>query len=73
MSILEQVIYLADMIEPGRKDFDGLRAIRDAAQHSLGKAMRLSLLDTIAYVKEGNKGIHPATLQALRWFESGRG
>ncbi len=73
MSILEQVIYLADMIEPGRKDFEGLGAIRDAARHSLGKAMRLSLLDTIAYVQEGNKGIHPATLEALRWFESGRG
>ena len=62
MSLLDKIIYLADMIEPSRT-FDGVDEIRSAS--SLDEMMRLALLRSIWYIKERGNPIHPATLRAL--------
>jgi len=63
MTILDKVIYLADMIEPSRS-FEGVDRIRNAS--SLDEMMRLALLRSIWYIKEKGNPIHPATLRALK-------
>ena len=65
MSLLDKVIYLADMIEPSRS-FDGVEQIR--AANSLDDMMRLALLRSIWYIKERGNPVHPATLRALQDF-----
>ena len=62
MTILDKVVYLADMIEPSRS-YQGVDEIRSAS--SLDEMMRLALLRSIWYIKESGNAIHPATLRAL--------
>jgi nicotinate-nucleotide adenylyltransferase len=63
MTLLDKIIYLADMIEPSRS-YDGVDQIRNAS--SLDEMMRLALLRSICYIKEKGNAIHPATLRALQ-------
>ena len=62
MTLLDKVVYLADMIEPSR-DFDGVDEIRQAA--TLDDMLRLAFSRSICYIKERGKDVHPATLRAL--------
>lgn len=62
MTVLDKVIYLADMIEPSRS-YEGAETIRSAA--TLDEMMRLALLRSIWYIKENGNAVHPATLRAL--------
>lgn len=56
MTALDMVIYLADVIEPGRRPFPGLEEIRTLAQTSLPAAVLLSMQRTRAYVL--SRGLH---------------
>ncbi|MBC8014598.1 MAG: bis(5'-nucleosyl)-tetraphosphatase (symmetrical) YqeK [Sporomusaceae bacterium] len=63
MTVLDKIIYLADVIEPGRT-FKGVEKIRKAALTNLDKALLASIDQSIRYiVKEGGL-IHPATIAA---------
>ncbi len=62
MTLLDKIIYLADMIEPSRS-FEGVDEIRNAA--SIDEMMHLALLRSIWYIKQCNQTVHPATLRAL--------
>ena len=63
MTVLDKVIYLADMVEPSRC-YEGVDQIRQA--DSIDEMMRLALLRSIWYIKEKGNAIHPATLRALQ-------
>lgn len=58
MSILAKVVFLADMIEPGR-DFPGVDALRKLAFKNLDKAMLKAYSNTIDYLIEAGQLIHP--------------
>lgn len=51
MTALEQILFLADYIEPGRKEFDGLQTARRAAFENLNQATALVLKQTIQYLQ----------------------
>lgn len=68
MSRLDMAVYLADKIEPTRKDYPTLSAVRALARQSLEKALRLSLEGTIRHVKKGGGSQHPATSETLSWL-----
>jgi predicted HD superfamily hydrolase involved in NAD metabolism len=72
MSAQEAIIYLADMIEPGRGDLDDLPAIRALAWTDLDAAMRLALRSTVAYIERKRRAVHADTLDALHWYEGKR-
>lgn len=63
MTLLDKIIYLADMTEPSRS-FAGVEQIRQA--DTIDEMMRLALLRSIWYIKERGNPIHPATLRALQ-------
>lgn len=69
MSVLEQVLYLADYIEPSRRPFDGLDALRKEAYRDLNDAMILGLTMGIADIKRRGIQPHPRSAEALRWFQ----
>ena len=58
MTQLAKVVFLADMIEPGR-DFPGLEELRKLAQKNLDKAMLKAYSNTIEYLLAGAQLIHP--------------
>ena len=58
MTVLDKIIYLADCIEPAR-DYPGVEAVRDAAERDLDKAVRLQVINTLAYLLRRERIIHP--------------
>lgn len=67
MTLLEKIIYIADYIEPGR-DLLGIDAIRNLATKDLDKSIRLSMDNTIKYLIDKHKLIHPDTLEARNYL-----
>ena len=62
MSLLDKVVYLADMIEPSRA-YEGVEQIRQA--ETIDDMMRLALSRSLWYIKKRNGDVHPATLRAI--------
>lgn len=69
MTRLEKIIYLADIIEPNRKSFPGLEALRQLCMEDLDKAMHKALRMSLEHVREQGKTLHPDTLAALTTYE----
>ncbi|PTM59551.1 bis(5'-nucleosyl)-tetraphosphatase (symmetrical) YqeK [Desmospora activa] len=63
MSQLEQVIFVADAIEPGRR-YPGVDGIRKRAQTNLEEALLQSLDNTIRFLIERRQKVYPLTLAA---------
>ena len=63
MSVLEKIIYLADMIEPDRK-FDGIKRLRRLADGVLDTAMLAAYDISIKYVVKTGRLLHPKTIAA---------
>lgn len=63
MSVLEKIIYLADMIEPNR-DFPQVEELRKAAFEDLDKAVLCALDRSIVYNVQKGVILHPNTVLA---------
>jgi predicted HD superfamily hydrolase involved in NAD metabolism len=70
MNTLEQIIYLADMIEPNR-DYAGVQELRAAASQNLKTGVVAALDHTIRYLLNINKPIHLHTIDARNYFLMG--
>lgn len=62
MSDMDKVIFLADMIEPGR-DYPGREKLKSLALRNLDRAMLLGLDSTIRYCLDQNRVLHPRTIE----------
>lgn len=67
MSELDKIIYLADMIEPGR-DYPGLERLKCVAGRDLDRGMLLGLESTIRYCLEQGKILHPRTIAVRNYY-----
>lgn len=64
MTVLQKIIYFADMIEPNR-DYPGVDELREFAKnHTLDEIMFKALSESILFVIEKKGLIHPATIVA---------
>lgn len=61
MSELEKIIYIADYIEPGRKQAPNLSQIRQLAFRDLDEALFHVLKDNLAYLQQTNIPMDPMT------------
>jgi predicted HD superfamily hydrolase involved in NAD metabolism len=61
MTVLDQIIYLADAIEPGRK-YDGVDSIRQLASTNLSRALAESIDNTLRYLLNRRQPIFPLTV-----------
>ena len=71
MSALEKLIFLADMLEPGR-DFPGIRRLRKLFAESLDACMYRSLKEEIKHLKKGKGSIYPLTFRAYEYYKEHR-
>ncbi len=62
MTLLEKIIYMADLIEDGR-DFKGVEEIRKEAFKNLDKALIMGCNTTMSYVMAKGQIIHPLTVE----------
>lgn len=62
MTALDKIIYLADVIEPGRA-FVGLEEVREAAQGDIDKAFRLAYEGQMRFLLTQRRPLHPVTIQ----------
>ncbi len=72
MTVLEQIIYLADVIEPNRT-FDGVEALRERVANGLDSAMRMALERTLLLVEQRGYACHPASLRAYEYYQNTEG
>ena len=68
MSLLEKIVFIADYIEPGRKQAPNLEEVRKLAFIDLDKALVMILADTIEYVKSTGGEFDPMTEQTYEYY-----
>jgi predicted HD superfamily hydrolase involved in NAD metabolism len=68
MSVMDKIIFLADMIEPSRKAYPDLERLRQLCPLDLDQAMLLGLESTIRYCLERGTLLHPRTVEARNTF-----
>lgn len=68
MSLLEKIIYIADYIEPGRKQAPNLNTIRPLAFQDLDRAMVAILRDTLDYLESSHTEIDAMTQKTYDYY-----
>lgn len=67
MGLLEQIIYIADYIEPNR-DFPGVEKLREKAYIDLRGALKLGLEMSINELTESGRTPHSRSVETLNWL-----
>lgn len=68
MSVLEKIIYIADYIEPGRKQAPNLNKVRKLAFEDIDAALLQILDDILGYLQGGDNTIDPMTQQTYDYY-----
>ena len=68
MTDLEKILYLADVIEPNRKPYEGIEDLRRLCKSNLDCAMLFAIERSIEYVQHRHKKLHSQTLAAQQYF-----
>lgn len=69
MTLLEKILYLADFIEPTRKEFPALSELRRLSVIDLDLATLRALESCIAHVKSQGKDVHKQSLDTLEFYQ----
>ncbi len=67
MTTLDKIVYLADVIEPGRT-YEGVDELRDICKHDINRGLLFAFDRTIGYVIKRRMLIHPFTVEARNWI-----
>ena len=67
MTLLEKIIYLADMIEPTRT-FDGVEELRRLCYEDIDRAMAAALSHSLEHIRAGNIEPHRNSVEAYLWY-----
>ncbi len=70
MTLLEKIVFIADYIEPHREKFEGLEEARRLAYSDLDMAIKVILEQTIDFVKQRGRLLHPLSLEALDYYQT---
>lgn len=70
MSDLEKIIYIADYIEPGRKQAPNLTQVRKLAFTDLDKTLLMILENTLEYLKEIGNETDPMTRETYDFYKA---
>ena len=61
MTLIDQILFVADFVEPGR-NFPGAEAARETAMADLTAGVRYEILNTLTFLIQGKKQIYPKTI-----------
>lgn len=68
MTLLEKIIYIADYMEPNRKQAPNLDTVRTLAFQDIDKALVKILSDTLKYLAECNEETDPLTSETYEYY-----
>ncbi len=68
MSDMEKILYLADIIEPNRKVFDGLNELRELCFENLDRALLFGFGLTISHTNRRGHILHNQTIDAEKYI-----
>ncbi len=69
MNLLDEILFVADYIEPGRESLPNLYTLRKLAYHDLDKTVEQILADTVAYLNtRREQSMDPTTLAAYEYY-----
>ena len=69
MTLLEKIIYIADFIEPGRKEIPKLDEIRRMSFQNIDQALFTILENSLAYLRTRDKVIDPITEKTYLYYK----
>ncbi|MFI3237495.1 MAG: bis(5'-nucleosyl)-tetraphosphatase (symmetrical) YqeK [Lachnospiraceae bacterium] len=70
MTLLEQLIFVADYMEPGRRKAPNLLEIRRLAYQNIDKATVKILEDTLSHLEEDGEEIDYCTVDTLQFYRT---
>ena len=65
---LEQIVFIADYMEPNRKMIPGLSKVRKLAFEDLDKCTKTILKNTIEYLTECGQEIDERTVETYKYY-----
>lgn len=68
MTVLEKILYLSDIIEPNRKQFDGLDELRLLCSSDLDRALLCGFGLTISHTNRSGHILHNQTIEAEKYI-----
>lgn len=69
MSLLEKIVYIADFIEPNRKNLEDMDIIRKEAFTDIDRCLAHILHNSVIYLKTINKECDDATMKAYEYYK----
>ncbi len=69
MSLLDKIVYIADYIEPGRKELPNMAHIRALAFDDIDECLMAILKDSLDYLKTRNLTIDPMTEKTYDYYK----
>lgn len=72
MTLLEKIIYIADYIEPNRKNIPGLEEIRNIVFQDIDRSVYLSAQNTVRYLDGGGKSVDPMTVSTRDYYRNNK-
>lgn len=69
MSLLEKIVYIADYIEPGRKELPNMKDVRQMAFEDIDKCLYKILEDSLVYLNSRGIPIDPMTEQTYLYYK----
>ena len=70
MTLLEEIVFLADYIEPMRWKAENLAQIREAAFVDIHRAVYMTLHHTLRYLSRGSGKVDEMTKEACQYYET---
>jgi predicted HD superfamily hydrolase involved in NAD metabolism len=69
MSLLEKIVYIADFIEPNRKQLEDMDIIRKEAFTNIDRCLAHILYNSVVYLKTIGKECDDATMTAYEYYK----
>ena len=69
MTMPDKILFIADYIEPGRKDAQHLPEFRKLAFQDIDECLYLILKDTLSYLQTRNLTLDPMTEKTYRYYQ----
>ena len=70
MSLLEKIIYIADFMEPGRKELPNMKDVRRLAFEDIDECLYRILKDSLVYLKSLDHAIDPMTEETYDYYKA---
>lgn len=69
MTPIEQIVYLADYMEPGRKQIPGLNAVRKTAFSNLDEAVCMTAESTLTFLRKSGRKVDSMTEKTYHYYK----